>query len=67
MILWNDVALIIQRKRIMKNISLKKAASDLSINMFKYYRIENGVQEPNFFELQLIFEYYYIELIINFP
>ncbi len=48
------------------NKSIKAVSKDLSINMYRYYRIENGVQDPSFLELQRILKYYEIELRIIF-
>ncbi len=66
MIFWKDLALIIQRKRIFMDKTIKEVSKDLGLNMYKYYRIENGAQDPTFLELQLILKYYNIELNIIF-
>lgn len=67
MIYWKDVATLIHKKRKFMNKTVRDVSTDLSISMDKYYRIENGVQEPSFIELQNILNYYEIEFIINLP
>ena len=62
MIYWKDLASQIKKRRISKNISLKDISKEFAINKDKYFRIENGIQEPTFEELQNILKYFDIEL-----
>ena len=67
MMRWKEIAKDLRKIRKIKGIKVKDLCSDISISKDTYYRIENGVQEPNFTELQKILNYYEIEFIINLP
>lgn len=62
MMTWDTFAKYIKKRRVFMNKTISETASELAINRYKYFRIENGLQEPNFIELQKIFEYFEIEL-----
>ncbi|MBQ9448902.1 MAG: helix-turn-helix transcriptional regulator [Acholeplasmatales bacterium] len=54
MIEYRDFAKIIAKKRENQNKSKAYMASIIGINKQRYYRIENGISEPTFIELQII-------------
>ena len=62
MIYWEKIAKYIKKRRILMNKSIKEISKELTINEYKYFRIENGIQEPSFVELQNILKYFDIEL-----
>ncbi len=64
MIYWKDLASYIKKRRIAKNISIREISKEFAINKDKYLRIENGIQEPSFEELQNILKYFDMELFI---
>lgn len=51
---YKDFSRIIKDKRIEAQISQKDMAFMIPIRASKYNKIENGKQEPTFFELQRI-------------
>lgn len=51
---YREFSKIIKEKRIAKGLEQKEMAFHLAINKSKYNRIENGIQEPSFIELQSI-------------
>ncbi len=54
MISYKEFSKIIKYLRERKEISQKDMAKRLGINKIRYNRIENGLMEPSFIELQLI-------------
>ena len=54
MISYKEFSKIIKNLRERKEISQKEMAKRLGINKIRYNRIENGLMEPSFIELQLI-------------
>ena len=54
MISYKEFSKIIKNLRERKEISQKDMAKKLGINKIRYNRIENGLMEPSFIELQLI-------------
>jgi len=54
MISYKDFSKILKQIRERKEISQKEMAKRLGINKIRYNRIENGLLEPTFIELQLI-------------
>ncbi len=62
MIEWDILAKKIKIKREAYGKTYEEVAKDLAFNKYKYYRIENNIQEPNFYDLQLILNYYDIKL-----
>ena len=54
MISYKEFSKILKLKRERKEISQKEMAKRLGINKIRYNRIENGLLEPSFIELQLI-------------
>ena len=54
MISYKDFSKILKQIREKKEISQKEMAKRLGINKIRYNRIENGLLEPTFIELQLI-------------
>ena len=54
MISYKEFSKILKQKRERKEISQKEMAKRLGINKIRYNRIENGLLEPTFIELQLI-------------
>ena len=51
---YRDFSYIIKYKRIDLNYQQKDIAFYLTISKSKYCKIENGLQEPTFIELQMI-------------
>ncbi|MCR4898143.1 MAG: helix-turn-helix transcriptional regulator [Acholeplasmatales bacterium] len=54
MISYKEFSKILKQIRERKEISQKEMAKRLGINKIRYNRIENGLLEPSFIELQLI-------------
>ena len=54
MINYKEFSKILKQIRERKEISQKEMAKRLGINKIRYNRIENGLLEPTFIELQLI-------------
>ncbi len=54
MISYKEFSKILKQIRERKEISQKEMAKRLGINKIRYNRIENGLLEPTFIELQLI-------------
>ena len=52
--IYKEFATLIKEKRLYLGIKQKKMSSLLGINQSKYSKIEAGIQEPSFVELQLI-------------
>ena len=52
--IYKEFAELIKEKRIMLDIKQKTMSSLLGISQSKYSKIESGIQEPTFVELQLI-------------
>ena len=53
---YKEFALIIKEKRLDLEIKQKDISYKLGISLSKYSKIENGVMEPNFFELTMLFD-----------
>lgn len=51
---FSSFAKIIKEKRIRMGILQKEMAKKIPIQISRYNRIENGIQEPTFIELQAI-------------
>ena len=62
MIDYKDFAKTVKLKRLELKISQKDAAKYLAIKQSKYSKIENGIQEPSFIELQFLVELLDIDL-----
>lgn len=54
MISYKEFSKILKQIRERKEINQKEMAKRLGINKIRYNRIENGLLEPTFIELQLI-------------
>lgn len=62
MIEYKDFAKIIKDKRESTGLYQKDVAKELAIKKTRYNRIENGVLEPSFIELQQIARFLNIDL-----
>ena len=62
MISYKEFSKILKNKRERLEISQKEMALRLGINKIRYNRIENGLMEPSFVELQLIVLEFKIDL-----
>lgn len=52
--IYKDFALIIKNKRISMGLTQKDVRLKLGICQSKYSKIESGIQEPSFNELQVL-------------
>ncbi len=62
MITLDEITKLIKKKRYSLKKSLKEVSKEIAMDKYKYYRIENGMQMPNFYDIQKILNYYHIDL-----
>lgn len=59
---YKEFANLIKQKRDELFLTQKFVASELCITLPSYKRIENGIQEPNFHQLQAIVEFFSLDM-----